>query len=53
MTVKELIHELIDMHDDLNVDVVCVAKDGILHEIEVVDINLINSEVRLVMGDGY
>ena len=49
MTVKELIHELIDMHDD----VVCVAKDGILHEVEVVDINLINSEVRLVMGDGY
>lgn len=53
MTVKELIHELIDMDDDLNIDVVCVAKDGILYEIEVVDINFINSEVRLVMGDGY
>lgn len=53
MTVKELIHELIDTHDDLNVNVICVANDGITHEIETVDINRVNSEVQLIMGDGY
>lgn len=53
MTVRELIIELVDMHNDLNVDVVCVEKNGTKHEIDVVDIDRVNSEVLLIVEDGY
>lgn len=53
MTVRELIIELVDMHHDLNVDVICVEKNGTKHEIDVVDIDRVNSEVLLVVEGGY
>ena len=45
MTVRELIIEL--------VDVICVEKNGTKHEIDVVDIDRVNSEVLLIVEDGY
>lgn len=53
MTVRDLIIELVDMHNDLNVDVICVEKNGTKHEIDVVDINRVNSEILLIVEDGY
>lgn len=50
MTVRELIIELVDMHNDLNV---CVEKNGTKHEIDLVYIDRVNSEVLLIVEDGY